>query len=202
MNLRVVKRFLVRVTLNAMYTSGVRLLPYERVTFRCEDRPEVVEARVATLLEEPATFSSIPPADEFQGSIHGKHFELTRVFDDFFGLPSTHPFRPVIVGEVAKVPGGAEVRIRIRLALGEAVFLTCWFGGFLLGLGMALWVGVTEGFRQTEAGGAVAICGGVVLVVYSLMSLSFWTQANKARAALRDRLGCREAETANRLVRR
>jgi hypothetical protein len=183
----------------------VRLLPFEHLTLRSDSPPEVVEAKLARLVATK-WFSLTAPPEPFRGSVKGRHFKLVRVLGTFLGLPTRNSWQPVIVGEIVPVSGGTEVRVRMRLQAFVGAFTTFWFGGLLFGAAMLLRAGLQEGFgpsgRAAGAGVGLAGVGAMVLAGYALVSVAFWTEVRKARRALREGLGCREDEPANRLMRR
>lgn len=181
----------------------MRFLPYERITLRTDAPPDVVEAKLAGLVA--TTWLSLsPPAEPFRGSVQGRHFKVVRVLGTILGLPTHNAWQPLIIGDIAPVAGGTEVRMRLRVFVGA--FTAVWFGGLLWGAASLLRTGLAEGFGpQGRAAGAGVGLGGIgvmMLIGYSLVSVSFWTEVRKARRALSAGLGCREAEPGNRLVRR
>ncbi len=188
----------------------MRLLPFERLTLRTDSPPDVVEAKLANLVAT-RRFSLTAPPEPFRGSIRGRHFKVVRVLGTFLGLPTYNSWQPVIEGDFVPVPGGTEVRVRMRLSAFVGAFTAFWFGGLLWGAGMLLKAGLTEGFGPStarngrEAAGAgvgLAFIGAMVLAGYALVSVSFWTEVKKARRALREGLGFGDEEPGNRLMRR
>jgi hypothetical protein len=169
----------------------VRLLPYERLTLRSDDSPEVVRARLATLVTAKWFYLKRPP-EPFRGSIQGRHFKVVRVLGSSVGKRNS--WQPVIIGDIAPAPSGTEIRCRMRLPLPVAAFMVFWFGSLLWGAAKMFLAGQREGVLWFGFG--AMLLGG-----YAAMSLSFWPEVNKARAALCDGLGCRVVEQTNRLVR-
>ncbi len=176
----------------------MRLLPFERVMLRSDDPPAVVEAKLAELIGPPRFLMFGWPEEPFRGRIEGGHFKALSLISHW-----RNSWRPVILGDIVPAVGGTEVRLRLRMTLGAAAFMAVWFGG--LGLIMAsvllavLLAGFGSGGMTPASVTAVAVVGGgfaMALAFYGLMSACFWTEANKARRLLCERLGCREMKDA------
>jgi len=182
----------------------VRLLPFERLTLLTDSPPEVVEAKLASLVAT-SWFSLMPPPEPFRGSLQGRQFKVVRVLGTILGLPTHNAWQPLILGDLVPAAGGTEVRVRMRLRAFVGAFTAVWFGVLLWVAARLLWAGLTEGFGPSGgaagAGVGLGVVGAMVLAGYALVSVSFWTEARKARRALSEGLGCREAHSASRLVR-
>jgi hypothetical protein len=122
----------------------MRLLPFHRLTLRTASPPEVVEAKLRTLIAAPRLFGR--PAEPFRGWIEGRHFKITRVLGTFLGLPYRNSWLPVIIGDIAPAADGTEIRVRMRLQTFAGVFTAVWFGFLLCFVGGLLWMGSTQGF--------------------------------------------------------
>ncbi len=188
----------------------MRLLPYERLTLFVEAAPDVVAARLVTMVAT-GWFSLGRSSQPLRGSVQGMHFKVVRVLGTFLGLPYHNAWRPVLVGDIVPVPNGAAVRVRMRLQAFVAVFMVVWFGALLCFAALMLWAGLIgdhgfgpyrrDGAQFLGAGVGLVVIGGMTLAGYLLMSVSFWSEARKARALLVEGLGCRETDGQNRLVR-
>lgn len=186
----------------------MRLLPIDRVTLRTTSPPEVVEAKLRALIAAPRLFGR--PAEPFRGWIEGRHFKITRVLGTFLGLPYRNSWQPVIIGDIAPTAEGTEIRARMRLQTFVGVFTAVWFGFLVCFVGAMLWAAATQGFgpsigrdgrAQGGAGVGLAVAFGMGLFAYSLVRVSFWSEVRKAKAALREGLGCSEIEGHRSLVR-
>jgi hypothetical protein len=93
--------------------------------------------------------------------------------------------------------------MRLRALVG--LYTALWFGGLVWVAWLLLRAGLAEGFGPSEkrlgAGAGLAIVGVMSIGVYGLVSVFFWTEAEKARLALREGLGCQEAEHSDRVLR-
>lgn len=181
-----------------LYAEPVRLLPYERLTLRAESSVDAVEAKLGTLIATGFSFS--PPREPFRGTHRRRHFKVVRVLGRFLGLPTGNAWRPVIIGEVVPVPGGTEVRVRLRLSALAGACTALWFGMLVWFFGSMALAGLRAGFGATTREGLL-VGFGMLLAGYSLVSISFWMEVKKARRALAEGLGCREVESSNRLIR-
>ena len=187
----------------------MRLLPFKRLRLFTESTPDVVEAKLADIVRTQ-WFSQTPPPEPFRGSVRGRHFKVLRVLEAVGGLKRGNSFQPVIVGDVVPVPGGTEVRARMRLAWFATTFMAIWFGGLLwaaqavlrMGLAGRFWPAffAYKGTTAIGPGAGLVFIGAMLAAGYAFVSVSFWTEVKKAKVALCEGLGCREVGTANRLV--
>lgn len=176
----------------------MKLLPYERLNLRTSESPEAVVTRLDKMVA-PGWFFLRNPPQPFRGTISGRHFKIARLLGTFLGLRYRNSWQPVIVGEVAAMAEGTEVRIRMRLHAFVAVFTALWFAFLLSFIAISLSIALRRGFDAAVPGLLVAC--GMGAVAYSLVSFSFWSEVKKARALLREGLKCGEVEGPNRLVR-
>jgi len=163
-----------------------------------ESEPEAVVARLAQMVAVPK-FYWRRPSEPFLGSIRGTHFKVVPV------QRTRNSSRPVIVGDIVRVPNGSEIRVRMRLEVFAAAFMAIWLGGLISIAAGLFFHGLKHGFTSGSRGGSpavgLALVGGMILFGYLMMSISFWVGVKKARALLCDGLRCREAQAKNRLVR-
>jgi hypothetical protein len=187
----------------------MHLLPYERLVLRVASPPEAVTAKLTSLVSR-RRFTLVPPPEPFRGWIKGRRFKLVRVRGAFLGLEMRNSWRPIVLGELAPVPEGTEIRVRMRLSIPVGVFSAAWFTALLVVFTMVLAAGLKEGFgpRVTDAGQhmmsaglAVGILGAMMLAAFGLVSVSFRSEVRRARRALCEGLGCQEVDHERRLVR-
>ena len=183
-----------------MYNRNVRVLPFQRLRFHIDAPAEVVENRLGAMVASGRFYVRSPP-QPFRGTIQGAHFKVMRVL----GAWARNSWQPVIVGTIVPVPDGTEVRVRMRLHLLVAAFMSIWFGGLLCATGPPVWRALARRFGSDartvgSSGGAdLALVAAIALAGYAIMSISFWTEVSRARTLLRDGLGCRDLEP-NRIV--
>lgn len=181
----------------------MRLLPYERLTLRSDDPPDVIRAKLATLVTTKWFFLKCPP-QPFRGSVQCRHFKVVRVLGTFLRPRGHNGWQPVIVGDITPAPSGSEVRVRMRLSFPAGAFAVVWFGIlFVMGTAVA-WRFLVEGFEPTSVavlGLWLAVMGAIGFLVYASLIRTFWTEVQRARSTLCDGLGCRLVEEPNRLVR-
>ena len=97
----------------------------------------------------------------------------------------------------------------MRLPAIVTVFMLVWFGGAFI-MAVALLLGGSRlGFGSSPGSGpdaasaafpAAAICAAM-LVAYTMISISFWSEVRKAKILLSECLGCKEAKPESSLVR-
>jgi hypothetical protein len=187
---------------------SVKFLPYLRLTLYTDNTPEAVGERFASIVSARRFYLKLP-AEPFVGSIRGGHFKVVPVLRSTSGRPRRNSWRPVVVGDIVRVPNGTEVRVRMRIPIQAAAFMLLWFGSLLAIAILVLWKGQRGGLAapNTRHGGrdgglgVVAIIGGMLAFGYLLMSVAFWTEAGKTKTVLLEALGCREARAQNRLTR-
>jgi hypothetical protein len=165
----------------------VYFLPFERLALFSEDPPEVVAARISAMVAAQRFYWTRPP-HPFQGSVCGTHFKFVRVLGPLW----RNSWRPVIVGDLVRVPGGTEVRVRMRLQWLVGVFTALWFAGWTAMAAAVVWSCLTRNPGSRGACGAdgIALACGISLFFYLLVGASFWIEAKRARVLLCDRLAC------------
>ena len=168
----------------------MRLLPYERLTLRSDDPPDIVQSKLAGLVTTKRFYLKRQP-QPFRGTVQRRHFKVG--WAPRISLGQGHSPRPVIIGDIAPAPSGTKIQARMRLALPDAVGISVWFVAVLGGAAYTA-------FRQTVSGAGWVGVAVVALLGYTGMSLTFWPEVKKARAALCEGLGCRVDERANPLV--
>lgn len=181
----------------------MRLLPYERLTLRSDDPPDVVQAKLATLIAPRRWFSLKVSPQPFHGTVQGRRFKVVRI-RTILGIEVDNGSQPVIIGDVVPVTGGTEVRVRVRLQVFFGVFIAFWFGGLLQVGASMLHAGLKYGWNAEQAAGAgigLVVFAAITLLSYTVTSVSFRTEVRKARAALCEGLACRVVEPGNRLLR-
>lgn len=171
------------------------MLPHERLTLRTSDAPDAVVARLAKMVAVGWFFRKNPP-QAFRGTLAGRRFKIVRLLGTFLGFRYRNSWQPVIVGEILPAPEGTEVRVTMRLHAFVAAFTALWFAFVLSFLVILLRTGLERGLAAV-AHGLLGDCL-MALLAYAVVSFS---EAKKARALLREGLGCHEIEGANRLVR-
>lgn len=166
----------------------MRFLPFERLALFSPDPPEVVAERLGAAVATRRFYWTRPP-QPFRGAVRGMHFKAVRDL----GL-GRNSWRPVVVGDLVRVPGGTEVRVRMRLS---------WLVGAFSALMMAAWswggAAAAMGSLEPNPGpasasevlGALAVPLGIGAFIYLLASASFWSEAKRARHLLCEYLGCR-----------
>ncbi len=164
----------------------VRLLPYQRLTLHSDNPPEVVSARLATMVL-PQTFFQDMPADTFIGSIRGSHFKIMLVPPKAFPARRT-PFPPVIVGDIVRAPNGTEILLRIRFQMLPLTLTLLCFGSLFL-------------HPSSRSGSFPAIIGGLMLIGIVGVYKAFLAGAKRAEALLRGGLDCREVQAQSHLIR-
>ncbi len=184
--------------MNEGYHRRVKLLPYERLTLRTSESPDVVVARLEKLVAVGHFFLTNPP-EPFRGTVDGRHFKIARVLGTVLGLRHRNSWQPVIVGEIVPAVDGAEVRVVMRLHALVAVFTALWFAGVLSGVAVFASKVARDGFGAA-GGGLLGPCA-MAAFGYALVSWSFWSEVRRAKALLRDGLGWAEVRPSNRLVR-
>jgi hypothetical protein len=167
----------------------MRFLPYQRLTLRTDAPPDVVVAKLSTLVSTRRVALSAP-LEPFRGVIEGRRFKLLRVLGGLFGARNS--WQPLVVGEVVPAAGGSEIRVRMRLHLLVAAFTVMWFGGLLVGA-----VSMLLSSRIGE--GAAAL--GMAAVGYAMTSWGFWPEVARARRLLENGLGCAEVGMGSRPAR-
>jgi hypothetical protein len=186
----------------------MRLFPFERLSLRADSPPEAVEAKLADLVGQ-RRFTFRPPPEPFVGTVRGRHFKVVRVRRTVRGLRARSSSSPVVIGDIVPAHAGAEIRVRIRLSVASIVFAAFWFGALLLIAGALLTKGLREGFGRlpasrgretTGAGGALLFVLAMIVMGYTIVTVSYRTEARLVREALCEGLGCRELQP-NRLLR-
>ncbi|SRR6266498_1933620 len=178
----------------------MKLLPYDRLTLLTTDEPAVVAARLAHMVAVGWFIPPTPP-QPFRGTITATHFKVARVLGTFLGLPYWNSFLPLIVGDIVPSPRGTEVRIRMRLHALVGAFTALWFGALFFMTAFAMSIALRDGAEGNPLA-LLASVSAIGLFGYALVSISFWSEAKKARALLREGLGCHEVvDRPNRLVR-
>ena len=158
----------------------MRLLPFEQFTLVTDSPPEEVQSKLAKLVSQ-RRFTLRAPPEPFQGMIAGKHFKVLR------GRLGRGQFRPVIIGDIESTGTGSAVRVCMRLSMPLTIIVLMGFG-----LLVALFL---------RSGGSLVRAGLMTVVLFVLMSGSFWFQVKWARLALCEGLGCREVAPEKSLVR-
>ena len=174
------------VVARVVYAGTVRLFPYERLTLHSDSAPEVVAARLATMVWAPRFFENVP-ADTFVGTIRGTHFRVSLEPPKAFSW-RTRQRPPVIVGDIVRGPTGSEIRLRVRPRMWGVPLA-------LVFIGCLLWppLGINSS--------GLAIFGAFVLLGSFFEQKRFWANAKRAQALLRGGLDCREVEAQRPLTR-
>lgn len=176
----------------------MRILPYELLKLHTREPPEAVAARLEKMIASGWFFLKNPP-QPFRGRISGRHFKVVRLLGTFLGLRYHNSWQPVIIGDIAPVAEGTEVRVKMRPHAFVAVFTAVWFGGLFAFLATAIGIARRRGFESAAAG--ILVACGMGLFGYSIMSFAFWSEVRRAKALLREGLKCAEVGGSNRLVR-
>ncbi len=159
----------------------MHLVPYGRLTLRCEDEPDVVLRRLRTMTDET-------PGDgactTFWGTFEGTTFKLFHAPRPSFGRRGADVWQPVIVGSVRRVPGATEVRARVRLKASDALF--------------ALLVCAALVYQGTHTGFLVP--GALIAIIYAIWTVRFWAGVKRDAAEMCGGLLCQRVERPDRSV--
>ncbi len=145
------------------------------------------------------------PPNPFQGSIQDTHFKigLTRGPHPPSRGAGYKSNTPVIIGEIVRVPSGSEVRVLMRIQKDAAVFLAVLLAGSLSMAAVAVWNAAAAGGAAAPASAAacarqLAVAGGLAVLLYAAMTISFHSEVKKARKLLCVELGCQEVDQTTR----
>jgi len=169
----------------------MKLFPHERLILRSSESPEAVVARLIKMVA-PGWFYLCTPPQPFRGRVSGQQFKIVRLPVGRRGL-RFHTGPPVLVGEIVPVAEGSEVRVTMRLHAAVAVFIGVWFALWCSGLASIVLAELQRGSALLVPGFLAAAAMGAFAVAF--VRFSFWFEAKKASALLREGLECAE-ETA------
>ncbi len=182
------------------YNQNVNWWFCERLILRTDSTPEALVARLGTIVTVGRVYGKWPP-NPFEGSIEDMHFKIALT------LRPHPPSRgagyksntPVIIGDIVRVPSGSEVRVLMRIQKDAAVFLAVLLAGMLWMAAVAVWNaaalgGVSAPACAAACGRQIAVAGGLSVLLYAAMTISFQSGVKKARKLLCVELACQEVD--------
>ena len=109
----------------------MRLLPFARLTFRCEHPLDVVASKLAGLIA-PSRLRSTGMTAPFLGWIKGNRFKFVLARKPILGFNRDNSWQPVVEGSLTPAPNGTDLQLRVRMPIPSVIHSVFWFGSGLL----------------------------------------------------------------------